>query len=164
MADVCRSSQHRQITRNADGVYAGEPAGRDRFDIAFDAGDLAGEEQTRICAGREVFVQYLWRIDKCIPVYLAKLQKLGVLQARNQLQNPLLLAVTQMILKSDQPIGVGHHIFLPQLNTCPRFAPRLWIGQAARLHRAVSQSIDAAAGGFFDWQTALEPMRVLKTL
>ena len=164
MADVCGAVSIGWSREDTDGVYPGEPAGRDRFDIALDAGDLAGEKETRICACLERLVYYLWRIDKRIAVYLPELQKLGVLQTRYQLQNPLLLAVTQMILKTDQPVGIGHQIFLAKLHTRPRLAAGFWVGQAARLHRAVSQSIDAAAGGLLDRQTALKPVRVLKPL
>ena len=97
-------------------------------------------------------------------MYLAKLQKLGILQTRYQFQHSFLFAITEMVLKTDQSVGVGHHILLSQLHAGPRLAAGFRIRQPARFHRAVSQSIDAATCGFLDRQTALEPMRVLKPL
>ena len=47
---------------------------------------------------------------------LAELQKLGVLEAGDQFQYTLLLAITQMILKPDHSIGVGHQVFLAELD------------------------------------------------
>ena len=81
------------------GISSGQPACRDRFDIAFDAGYLPCKEKMRNSASGERCMQYLWRVDERITVYLAKLKELGIFEARYQFQNAFLFAVTQVVLK-----------------------------------------------------------------
>ena len=84
---------------------------------------------------------------------LAELQKLGVLETGNQPQNPGLFAVSQMVLKTDHSKSIGHQIFLSKLHARVRLFAGSRIAQALWLHRAETQSLDAAAGDLFDRQT-----------
>src|ERR1044072_8388786 len=113
--------------QHADSVYPGEPTCGDGFDITFDAGYLAGKKQSRICARLQRFVQYLWRVDKGITVDLAVLKDFGVFETRDQPHNPSLLRITEVILKSDQSIGVGHEVLLSELDA------GVWLVVCARI-------------------------------
>src|SRR6476620_10393158 len=68
-----------------------------------------------------------------------------------------------MILKTDQPEGNGHQIFLAELYTSIRFAAGFRIRQALWLHWAKSQSVDASPGQFLERQTGLKPLRAFKS-
>src|SRR5690606_28306726 len=119
-----------------DSVQPRKPAGTDRFDVAFDAGDLSREEQMRIRFSGKRFVQYLGRVDESVAVDLSELEKLGVLQSGDQPQHAGLLAVPQVVLESDEPVGVRHQVFLAQLHARIWLLARLRMPQTLRLHRA----------------------------
>ena len=89
-----------------------------------------------------------WRIDVSVAVNLSIAQETRILQTRNQPQHSRLVAKLQMILKSDQVIGIGPQVFLPQLHGrvryCPvrgSFSPTGFIGpnrSVSRPRRAIS--------------------------
>src|ERR1044072_4099058 len=108
--------------------------------------------------------QYAGSVDICVSVDLTKLQKLSVRESRNHTQHARLLAIAQMILKTDHAVGVGHEIFLPQLDGGMRFGARPRIVEADGVQGPVAQSVNAAPSEFFNWQTGLEPTSLFKSL
>src|SRR6185295_7557009 len=95
---------------------------------------------------------------------LTKLQKFCSLQTRDRLQDALLVAEFQMILKSYQVVTVRHQVFLTQLYGSVRYSAGFWIDQSDRLHRPKTQGVATATGHLFDWQTAFKILCVFEAM
>src|SRR5690349_24209414 len=89
-------------------------------------------------------------VDVSVSMNLSELQKLRVLETRDQTQHACLFRIAQMILKADHAIRISHEIFLAQLHGRERFSAGARINQADWLHWAVTQGVNAAAREFFD--------------
>src|SRR5688500_1695240 len=159
-----RGGHHRLVAKNSNRAYPCQPTRRDRFDIALDAGDLSGKEEPRVLSRRKIFVQDLRRIDERVAMDLTELQELGILQTGYESKHSGLLAVSQMVLTTDEPVCVGHQILLSELDTCIRLVTRFWVRQTFRLHRSEPERLNTASGDLLDRQTAFEPTCFLKTL
>src|SRR5262252_7289333 len=93
-----------------------DQAGGDRFHVAFDAADLSGEENAGMVLHLQSFAQERWSVDVCVAVNLAVSQETRVFEARDQAKDAGLLAKLEVILKSDEVVGVGAQIFLAELH------------------------------------------------
>ena len=104
-------------------IPASKPGG-DRFHIAFDAADLSGEENLRVRFHLQRLGKQRGRIDVGVAVNLPVAQEARILESGDQAQDAGLLAELQMILKSDEVVGIGAQIFLAQLHDCVRHSCR----------------------------------------
>ena len=95
---------------------------------------------------------------------LAVLQDLGIFESRDKPNNARLFRIAKMVLETDEAVSIGHQVLLPQLHACIGLLSCFWVRQTFRLHRAVSQSIDAPAGELFKGQAGFEPLRVFEAL
>src|SRR5207302_442427 len=116
------------------GISSGQPAHRDRFNIALDAGNLSGEEDVWMRAHLHGWPQDARAVDVGIAMNLSELEKLCPFESRNRAQNSRLFAVTQMILKSDHAVRVSNQVFLTQLDSSVRLAASTRIDQSDRFH------------------------------
>ena len=107
-----RRNQKFFTSQKTRGVQTGQPTHRHRFNVAFDAGNLSGKEDILMLAHLHGCREDARSVDISVAMNLAELQKLCALESGNQTQHTRLLAITQMILKADQTISVGHQIFL----------------------------------------------------
>src|SRR4030095_1453925 len=107
MAERAECGRARQGSRVLAGsqrgcVYAGHESGGNGFDVAFDAGDLAGEENIGTRAQLQGGGQERGSVDIRIAMNLTEPQELGLLEARDEAEHASLLAEFHMVLKSDQ--------------------------------------------------------------
>ena len=100
------------------------------------------------------------RVDVSVAMDLAVTQEPRIFESGNQAQDSGLLSELEMILKSDQVVGVGAQVLLAQLHDGIRSFARAWIAQSHRLHRSEAQSIAAAARDLFDRETAFEIIQI----
>ena len=92
----------------------------------------------------------------------AEPRELGVLQARNGAEDADLLAVLQLGLEADHVEQRAELVVLAQLHDGIGLVLRLVrVGQAERLHRAVTQRFRAALRHHLDRQAAVEIGRAL---
>ena len=81
----------------------------------------------------------------------------GVLEAWNGAEHPLLRAIVQLGLETDDVVERAKLVVLPQLHDGVGLDGRVVrIGQPDRLHRPVPQRLVAALGHHFDRQAAVE--------
>ena len=92
---------------------------------------------------------------------LAEAHELGAFEARDQAQNPRLLAESQVVLESHQVVAVGAQVLLAQLHHGVRPAPGARIDQSHRLHGAEAQRLAAAPRQLFDGQAGFEIRRLV---
>ena len=103
---------------------AGEQADRRRFHIAFAAGDLAGEAQSRIGAQPQALVEQLWGVEEGIAMQPAEACELGLFQARNGAEDSDLLAVLELGLEADHVEQGAEPVVLAQLDDGVGLGPR----------------------------------------
>src|SRR5688572_18172639 len=94
---------------------------------------------------------------------LTELQELGVLQSRYQTQHACLLAVSQMVLETDEPVCVGHQVLLSELNASVRLITRFRIRQTLRLHRSKPERLDTTPRDLLDRQARFKPTGLFKS-
>src|ERR1700690_3803627 len=85
-------------------------------------------------------------IDVGVAMDLPIAQETGAFEARNQPQDTRLLPEFQMVLESDQVVGICPQILLPQLHRCIWYASGSRIFQSDRFHGTEAQSVAAAPG------------------
>src|SRR5581483_6826909 len=102
----------------------------------------------------------LRRMDVGIAVDLPVAQKARVLQPRDHAENPRLLGKAEMVLETDNIVGVGAQVFLPQLHYCIRTLPSARVDQPHRLHRPEAQRIPPPPGDLLNRQAAFEIVQV----
>ena len=137
-------------------MHAGHQSGGDGFDVAFDARDLAGEEDLGTRAQLQRGGQQRRSVDIGVAVDLAEAEELGLLEAGDQAQHARLLAELHMVLESHQVEALGAQILLAKLHDGPGTASGARIVQAHRLHGAEAQRVAAAARDLLDRQAGLE--------
>ena len=98
------------------GEAGGEDADRGAFDIAFAAGDLAGEADVRLRFQAKLAVQQLGRIDEAVAVDSAEPRELGILKPGNSAEDAHLLAMLQLGLEADHVPQGAERIVLPELD------------------------------------------------
>ena len=164
---MCASSAPSAVVAGGGGERAPEPLGRGKapgkqadggaLDVAFDAGDLAGEAQARLGLQPQRGVEQLRAVEECVAVQAAEARELGVLQARDHAEDAHLLAVLQLGLEADHVPQRAERVVLAQLHdgVRPR-AARVRVGEPDRLHRAEAQRVAAALGHDLDRQAAVE--------
>ena len=83
--------------------------------------------------------------------------ELGIAKAGNRAEDAHLLAVLQLGLEAHHVEQRAELVVLAQLHDGIRFLRRpMRVGEAERLHRAVTQGFAAALGHHFDRQAAVE--------
>ncbi len=138
------------------GVAAGEEAGGDGLGVAFDAGELAGDEDGGVGAELEGFGEERGGVDVGVAVDLAVAEEGGVLEAGDEAEDAGLLAELEVVLEADEVVGVGAEVFLAELDAGVGPAAGLRVGEAGGLHGAEAEGVSAAAGGLFDGEAAFE--------
>src|SRR5690606_10318931 len=83
-------------------VDAGEEAGAEGFGVALDAGELAGKEEAAVVPGGEGGAQRGGAVEVCVPVDAAEAEELGIRQARDHGEDPLLLGNAEPGLEADE--------------------------------------------------------------
>ena len=98
------------------GEAAGDQADRGALDIAFAAGDLAGEAQPRLGLEAEPGVEQARRIEKGVAVQAAEPREFRRFEPGNHAEDPRLLAVFQLGLEADDVEERAERVVLPQLH------------------------------------------------
>ncbi len=145
-----------EVVREGGGVAAGEEAAGDGLGVAFDAGELAGDEDAGVGAELERFGEQRGGVDVGVAVDLAVAQEGRVLEAGDEAEDAGLLAELEVVLEADEVVAVGAEIFLAELDGGVGPAAGLGVGEAGGLHGAEAEGVAAAAGGLFDGETAFE--------
>src|SRR6516165_4087605 len=148
--DAVRYRQSRQQTR------------RHAFHVAFDAGELPGDEHIGSVVQAEIGLEKSRRVDVSIAVDLSVAQELGVFKAWNHAQNPLLLGKLQVVLKAYQVVAGKTQILRTQLHNGVRLLVGPGVYQTDGLHRTESQRLHAAPRQLLDGQAGLEVVQVFK--
>ena len=92
----------------------------------------------------------------------AEAQELGLAQAGDHPEDPLLLGVRQPRLEADQVVGGAVAVLGAQLHHRVRAPAGAGIAQADRLHRPERQHVAPAIGHHLDGQAALEVLGLLE--
>src|SRR5712691_8006006 len=77
--------------RELSDVAGHQQANRRRFDVAFDAGDLTGEENARVALRLKRRCEMLRSIDERVAMHRPEAREAAVLEAGDHLQDALLL-------------------------------------------------------------------------
>src|ERR1043166_4354590 len=92
---------------------------------------------------------------------LAIPQEPRVLQPGYKTQDALLIAISQVILKSDEVVRVRAQIFLAQLHHRVRLLTGAGIFESDGLHGPEAQGVTATASDLLDGQAAFKVIQVL---
>ncbi len=145
------------------GEASGDQADRGALDIAFAAGDLAGEAQPRVGLEPKAGVEEFGRVEIGVAMDAAEPRELGALEPGDHAEDAALLAVLHLGLEADDVEQRPQRIVLPQLHDRIGLDRRLMdVGQSERLHRPVAQGLAAALGHDLDRQAAVEIGRALE--
>src|SRR5208283_4835568 len=87
-------------------------------------------------------------------------QELCVFESWNPSQDSCLLAEFEVVLETDNVIGVGAQVLLAQLYDRIRSLTGVRVAQADRLHRPEAQRVAPAACNLLNRQAALEVIQV----
>ena len=136
-----RRRRRRLARRERRRVQPGEQARRRRFDVALDAGHLAGEEQRRPRAHLPRLGEHGRAVHVGVAVHHAEADELGLLEPGNQPQHARLLAPFDLRLEADEAEVIAGEVVLPQLHGGVRLAAGARIDQADRLHRSEAQRV-----------------------
>ena len=98
------------------GEAGGEDADGGAFDIAFAAGDLAGEADVGLRLQAKFAVQQPGRIDEAVAVDAAEPRELGIFEAGDGAEDADLLAMLQLGLEADHVPQGAERIVLAQLD------------------------------------------------
>ena len=120
----------------AGGVDPGQQTHGGGFDVALHPGDLTGQKEVRVVQEIEVGRQQTRRVDEGVAVDGAQAHELGVLQARDEAEDPLLLPVLQLGLKAHQVVERAFPVFGPQLHHRKGLAAGVGVDQPHGLHGA----------------------------
>ena len=141
-----------------------DKTGRSGLHISLHARHLPRKADARVCKQLIAFTQYAGRGDKRIAVHDAIAQKFRLFKARNHGKHPFLLAVAQMRLKADEVIRRPLRVVAPELDAGVRLAACPRVRQPDGLERPVRDRLMAAPGHNLDRHTALEHLRILKSM
>jgi len=94
-----RSGGGLDATGEGGGVASGEQAAGDGLGVAFDARELAGDEDRGMGTELEGFGEEVRRVDVGVAVDLAVAQEGGVFEAGNEAEDARLFAELEVILK-----------------------------------------------------------------
>src|SRR5258708_4003305 len=171
--DVAQQSAHGRRRGWRDGyktppLGGGELAGHESdgsaFDIAFAAGDLAGEAQARHRLQAQGRIEQTRTVEKRVAVQPAQPRELGLLQAGDCAEEPRLLAVLELGLEAhDVPQG-AERVVLAELHDGPWTMAGARIAQANGLHRSEAQGLRSARRDHLDRLAAVEIGRVVLPL
>ena len=148
--------------REGCGVAAGEHAGGDGFGVAFDAGELAGDQDGGVGAELEGFGEERGGVDVGVAVDLAVAEERCVFEAGDEAEDAGLLAELEVVLEADEVVAVGAEVFLAELDDGVGPAAGLGVGEADGLHGAEAEGVAAAAGGLFDGEAAFEVLEQVR--
>src|SRR5438093_1150861 len=90
------------------------------------------------------WLEHARAIDISVPMNLTELKKLSAFKSRNHSQHSCLIAVSQMVLETNDTKRISHQILLAKLNRGVRLLVRARIDKPNRLHWTITQRIDAA--------------------
>ena len=164
-ADRGRRRRRRELRAEPLGgcEAAGDQADRRALDIAFAAGDLAGEAQARPAFSRRRPSSSRGELRKVLRCRPPSRANSALLEAGDQAEHARLLAIFQLGLEADHVEKRAERIVLPQLHDgVGLHARRMRVGEADRLHRTVAQGLAAALGHHLDRQAAVEIGRALE--
>ena len=127
----------------AGGVDPGQQAHGGGFHVALHPGDLPRQKELRVGQEIEVGRQQARGVDEGVAVDGAQAHELGLLQARNEAEDPFLLSVLQLGLKPHQVVERAFPVFGPQLHHRKGLAPGAGVHQPHRLHGAEQAGCDS---------------------
>src|SRR5579864_9604361 len=87
-------------------------------------------------------------------------EETGLLEPGNEAENASLVTKPQVILKTDQIVGIGAQVFLPQLHDGMGWLAGARITQAHRLHWSKAQRVAAAARDLLDRKAGFEVVQL----
>ncbi len=151
-----RRGRRRLAGELGGGEAAREQTDRGALDIAFAAGDLAGEADVRARLEPERRVEQLGRLDEGVAVQAAEPRELGIFQPGDGAEQLDLLGIFELGLEADDVPQRAAGIVLAELDDRIGPAPGARIVEADALHRAEAQGVDAALGHHFDRHAAFE--------
>ncbi len=135
----------------------------DGFGVAFDAGELAGDEDAGVLLELQGFGEQRGRVDVGVAVDLAVAQEGGVFEAGDQAEDVGLFAELEVVLEADEVVAVGSEVFLAELHDGVGPLAGARVGQAGGLHGAEAEGVAAAARGLLDGQTAFEVLELVNS-
>ena len=145
-------------------VASGEEAGGYRFGIAFDAGELAGDEDGGVSFELEGFGEERGGVDVGVAVDLAVAEESGVFEAGDEAEDAGLFAEFEVVLEANEVVGVGAEVFLAELDAGVGPAAGSGVGESGGLHGAEAEGVSAAAGGLFNGEAAFEVLELVGRL
>ena len=110
--------------RDGCGVASGQHAAGDRFGVAFDAAELAGDHDARVGLELQGFREQAGRVDVGVAVDLAVAQEGRVFEAGDEAEDARLLAELQVVLEADEVVAVGAEVLLTKLDARRRASGR----------------------------------------
>src|SRR4029079_9674073 len=143
------------------GEARGENAHRRTLDIAFAAGDLAGEADVELRLEAQLLVEQPRRVDETVAMDPAKPGELSLFEARDGAEDSHLLAVLQLGLEPDHVPQRAERIVLAQLDDGVGPAAGARVVEADALHGAVAKRLRPALRHDLDRHAAFEIWRVL---
>ena len=146
----------------AGGVDPGEQPHGGGFHIALHPGDLPRQKEVGEVNEIEVRRQETRGMDEGVAVDGAQAHELGLLQPRDEPEDPLLLAVFQLGLKAHQVVERAFPVFGPELDHRKGLAAGVGVGQAHGLHGAEQERTKSPGRHDFHGETALEVAGLLK--
>ena len=102
-----RRSRELCAAYQAGGMNASHQPGGDGFDVTFHAADLPGEKNVGMRLHLQSWGEKRGSVDVGVAMDLPVAQKAGVFEPRNQPQDARLLSEPQMILKSNEIVGIS---------------------------------------------------------
>ena len=142
--------------RLRSGHDPGHQADGGRFDITFDASDLAGKPQGRARLHPQLPIEKPGRVDEGVAVQPAKPGKLRLFKARNRLEDAHLLGIFQFRLEADHVVERAKRVVLAKLDHRVRTAAVMRIRQSHRLHRPEAKRLVPARGHDLDRHAPFE--------
>src|SRR5436305_8640928 len=88
---------------------------RDRLCISLHSANLSGEEDIRVPLHLQSLFEQRWSIEIGVAMDLSIAQKSCVLKSRNETQHARLLPEFQVILETDEVVGIGTQVLTAKL-------------------------------------------------
>src|SRR5579884_3733165 len=116
-------------------MNARHQSGSNGLHVTLHSADLPGEKDAPVLLHLKCGVKQRGPIDVSVPMNLAVTKEPGIFQSRDEPQNAGLFTVLEVVLKSDEIVGVSAEVLLPKLDDRVGLAPCPRVAQANRLHR-----------------------------
>src|SRR5262249_28678621 len=150
--------------RERGGIASGNQTRCGRLDVAFNARDLAGEEEVGTTPRLPRRAKHRRAVDVRVAMHEAEAHELGMLEPGDQREHACLLSPFELRLKAHKAEVIARDRVLTQLHRGVRRTPTPRIDETDRLHRAEAERIASAMRHHFDRKTSLEEDLLLEVV